>query len=69
MQYKDREMYLGNSATIGVLDKGGKWRKRDWYMKTDKKYKSDTLDAEQTEAIKRDYERMNAALGISEIED
>lgn len=40
-------MYLGNSYTIGVLDKGGKWRKRDWYMKTDKKYKSDHLDSEQ----------------------
>jgi len=40
-------MYLGNSVTIGVLDKGGKWRKRDWYMKTDKKYKSDHLSSEQ----------------------
>ncbi len=47
MPYKDREMYLGNSVTIGVLDKGGKWRKRDWYMKTDKKYKSDQLTIEQ----------------------
>jgi hypothetical protein len=26
-------MYLGNSAKIGVLDKGGKWRKKDWYLK------------------------------------
>ncbi len=34
MPYRDREMYLGNSAVIGVLDKGGKWRKRDWYLKT-----------------------------------
>ncbi len=59
-------MYLGNSFTIGVLDKGGKWRKRDWYMKTDKKYKSDHLDSEQQEAMRRDYERMNAALGITE---
>jgi hypothetical protein len=36
-------MYLGNSVTIGVLDKGGKWRKRDWYTKTDKKYMSKDL--------------------------
>jgi len=33
MPYRDREMYLGNSAKIGVLDKGGKWRKKDWYLK------------------------------------
>ena len=62
-------MYLGNSVTIGVLDKGGKWRKRDWYMKTDKKYKSDQLTVQQQQAIRKDYERMNAALGIGEVED
>ena len=57
-------MYLGNSATIGVLDKGGKWRKRDWYLKTDKRYSSKDINCEQIEAVKRDYERMNNALGI-----
>lgn len=62
-------MYLGNSATIGVLDKGGKWRKRDWYLKTDKKYHADNLTSEQQEAIRKDYERMNLALGITEKED
>ena len=31
MSYKDRECYLGASQTLGFLDKGGKWRKRDWY--------------------------------------
>lgn len=41
-------MYLGNSVTIGVLDKGGKWRKRDWYTKTDKKYMSKDLTVEQS---------------------
>lgn len=56
-------MYLGNSAVIGVLDKGGKWRKRDWYLKADKKYNDPNLTSEQQEAIKRDMERMNAALG------
>ena len=35
MPYRDRQMYLGNSAKIGVLDKGGKWRKKDWYLKKD----------------------------------
>jgi len=31
MSYKDRECYLGASQTLGYLDKGGKWRRRDWY--------------------------------------
>jgi hypothetical protein len=48
-------MYLGNSSTIGVLDKGGKWRKRDWYLKTDKKYKGEALEMERSEAMKKDY--------------
>jgi hypothetical protein len=36
-------MYLGNSAKIGVLDKGGKWRKKDWYLKNDRTYDFDQL--------------------------
>lgn len=54
MPYRDREMYLGNSAVIGVLDKGGKWRKRDWYLKTQKKYNSDVSKSEQEEAMRKD---------------
>jgi len=33
MDYKDRECYLGASATLGFLDKGGRWRKKDWWTK------------------------------------
>lgn len=33
MSYKDRESYLGYSTKIGFLDKGGKWRKKDWWTK------------------------------------
>lgn len=33
MSYKDRECYLGYTAKIGFLDKGGKWRKGDWFKK------------------------------------
>lgn len=62
-------MYLGNSATLGVLDRGGKWRKRDWYMKTDKRYHSDNLKSEQQEVIRKDYERMHAALNMEDKED
>ena len=31
VSYKDREMYLGHTSKLGFLDKGGKWRKRDWW--------------------------------------
>ena len=31
LNYKERECYLGASQKIGYLDKGGKWRKGDWY--------------------------------------
>ncbi len=62
-------MYLGNSAVIGVLDKGGKWRKRDWYLKTDKKYKDKGLTSEQEEAIRRDKERLNSVLGNQDADD
>ena len=32
MDNKNRESYLGVSQCIGFLDKGGKWRKRDWWQ-------------------------------------
>jgi len=35
MSYKDRECYLGASEKLGYLDKGGKWRKRDWWVDAD----------------------------------
>jgi len=35
MTYKDRECYLGASEKLGYLDKGGKWRKRDWWIEKD----------------------------------
>lgn len=35
MTYKDRECYLGASQKLGYLDKGGKWRKRDWWTERD----------------------------------
>ena len=31
MSYKDREQYLGFSEKLGYLDKGGQWRRKDWW--------------------------------------
>ena len=54
MPYRDRQMYLGNSAKIGVLDKGGKWRKKDWYLKKDEHYIGDQLERARSEIIRKD---------------
>jgi hypothetical protein len=39
MSYKDRECYLGITSKIGYLDKGGKWKKPDWYKETNRNKK------------------------------
>jgi len=69
MPYRDREMYLGNSAKIGVLDKGGKWRKKDWYLHKNHLDSGETLSHQMSEAMRRDQMRMNAALGLNDSEE
>jgi len=32
MSYRDRECYLGYTTRLGFLDKGGKWRKKNWWI-------------------------------------
>lgn len=54
LPYKERELYLGNSAMIGFLDKGGKWRKKNWYLKTEKDFKSLNPKEEMLEAKRKD---------------
>ena len=49
MSYKDREQYLGFSEKLGYLDKGGKWRKKDWWGTDDK-------DGADTEARRKELE-------------
>ena len=67
MSYKDRECYLGYTSKIGFLDKGGKWRKRDWYKSVDRPGKKDISKLEE---IKRaDEERLQQALGLKKRED
>ncbi len=50
MSYKDREQYLGGTVKLGYLDKGGKWRKRDWWQKG--KESNEKLKAELAEERK-----------------
>eukprot|EP00347_Sterkiella_histriomuscorum_P011354 403372774 len=51
MSYKDRECYLGASERLGYLDKGGKWRKRDWWVGT-------KADGSMTEEMRKEIERV-----------
>lgn len=59
MNNKDRESYLGVSQSIGFLDKGGKWRKRDWWQsfKPDNKINRKKLN-EEREKIKHEEEQL-----------
>ena len=51
MSYKDRECYLGASSKLGFLDKGGKWRRKDWYIQSKEKFERD-VKAEEIKRIK-----------------
>ena len=73
MSYKDRESYLGYTVKIGFLDKGGKWRKRDWWKNSNKKRNKDlssiTQDPEFIRQKEKDERRMRIALGLEEKEE
>ncbi len=66
LPFKERECYLGSTVKMGYLDKGGRWRMRDWWTKgdkygpADKKQMSDELRRVQEE----DERRMREALGL-----
>lgn len=62
-------MYLGNSVKIGVLDKGGKWRKKDWYLKKDQFTEEEQRKVEMQMTRVRDQERINIELGLAKEED
>jgi len=74
MSYKDRECYLGASQTLGYLDKGGKWRRRDWYVQSTKETKTQADINTRKEKLKKEVELkkaeekalMNFKLGISD---
>ena len=61
--YKAREVYLGVSSKIGVLDKGGKFRKKDFYNYHNKLDTGDSMMEARMKALREDEARMAIALG------
>jgi hypothetical protein len=64
MSYRDRECYLGSTLSLGYLDKGGRWRKRDWWTKNEstEDRQVDNMD----DVRKQDLDNIKQALGITE---
>ena len=63
MSYKDRECYLGSTLALGFLDKGGRWRKKDWWTKKRELGQPDQEEIKQVQ--NEDLQSIKEALGIS----
>lgn len=63
MSYKDREQYLGFSEKLGYLDKGGKWRKKDWWGADQSGHQGD-LQRERMQAKLEEEALMRQKLGL-----
>ena len=72
MSYKDRECYLGASSKVGFLDKGGKWRRRDWYTQQSQltaaelKHQQQQKIDELKQLKKEEQALMNFKLGVTD---
>ena len=74
MNYKDRECYLGYTVKIGFLDKGGKWKKKDWWtnktaLDGQEINEDDELKKELVGEKELDEKRMRIALGLEQPEE
>jgi hypothetical protein len=58
MSYKDREQYLGFSEKLGYLDKGGKWRKKDWWTDDGDQKDLSKLTEREREARKSELDQI-----------
>ena len=66
---RDRQSYLGSTQALGLMDRGGKWYKRDWwthyntpvnvYGQKDKLNNRETLLEEQKEIRLKEKEKLN----------
>jgi len=66
MSYKDRECYLGASSKVGFLDKGGKWRRKDWYAQSKDNKEVEARDQEIKAMKMEEKALLNFKLGIKD---
>jgi hypothetical protein len=61
---RERECYLGVSQSLGFLDKGGKWRKRDWWhnYQPDKEKNKKIIDDEIKKIKEEEKEKLREAI-------
>ena len=69
---RDRQSYLGSTQALGLMDRGGKWYKRDWwthyntpinvYGQKDKLNNRETLLEEQKEIRIKEREKLNEVI-------
>jgi len=66
MPFKERECYLGSAVALGFLDKGGKWRKKNWWTKDSVNRVETDFDYEQelAKVRKEDERRIRKSLYI-----
>jgi hypothetical protein len=63
MNNKERESYLGVTQSIGFLDKGGKWRRRDWWLhEPEKGDPEENLRREREEIRRKEEQQWQEAL-------
>ncbi len=62
MQFKERECYLGSAVALGFLDKGGKWRKKNWWTKVFSTlyFQDSAYKVEQDFSYQQELERVRA---------
>lgn len=65
MPYRDRECYLGSTFSLGYLDKGGRWRKKDWWTKAPGNSCERAGEEELEEERQKDFLRIQEALGLA----
>eukprot|EP00826_Nyctotherus_ovalis_P066126 TRINITY_DN9751_c0_g1_i7.p1 TRINITY_DN9751_c0_g1~~TRINITY_DN9751_c0_g1_i7.p1 ORF type:complete len:242 (+),score=77.16 TRINITY_DN9751_c0_g1_i7:25-726(+) len=63
MPAKDRECYLGSSVKLGYLDRGGRWRKKDWWQNYDPSG-GDKAKSERAEIKAKELQAYKEKLGL-----
>lgn len=66
MNYRERENYVGVTEKLGYLDKGGRWKKRDWFYKPkeEESFDPEVIKEEIRQKQEEDERRLAIKLGL-----